>query len=141
MLEKNILKLSTAKQLNLKFIWDFPILFKFMEVHKNEEDQAVSLSKEDKCMLSLLHTRDTNNNKQQENTQCFNRNYHIQDKKYVQHENDNMPWDYQKFTSRPFGAKNYKLEEEILLFHNIITWLIQNLVKLFAIFVGLIVHI
>ena len=29
--------------------------FKFIQVHENEEDQAVSLSKEAKCMLSLLN--------------------------------------------------------------------------------------
>ena len=42
------------------------IFYKFMQVHENEEDQDVSSSKEAKCVLSLLHTRDTkykNNNK------------------------------------------------------------------------------
>ena len=33
--------------------------FKFMQVRKNEEDQAISLAKEAKRVLSLLHTRDT----------------------------------------------------------------------------------
>ena len=33
-------------------------LFKFMQVHENEEDQAVSLVKDDKHYLSLLYTRE-----------------------------------------------------------------------------------
>ena len=36
-------------------------------------------------MLSLLHTIYTKNNKQQENSKLSDRNYHIQDMKYVQH--------------------------------------------------------
>ena len=69
-----------------------------MQVHENEEDQAVSLSKESKRMLLLLSTRDTNNNKRQENAKISNRHYHIQDIKYVQHKNVNMTWDYRNFT-------------------------------------------
>ena len=34
-----------------------------MWFHKNEEDQAVSLSKEARYVLSLVHTIDTKNNK------------------------------------------------------------------------------
>ena len=35
-----------------------------MQVHENEEYQAVSFAKEAKRALSLLHTRDRKNNKQ-----------------------------------------------------------------------------
>ena len=38
---------------------------KFMQVCENEEDQAVSLEKEAKYVLSLLHNRYTKNNKRQ----------------------------------------------------------------------------
>ena len=34
-----------------------------MHIYENEEDQAVSLAKEAKRVLSLLHIRDTKNNK------------------------------------------------------------------------------
>ena len=54
-----------------------------MQVHENEEDQAVSLSKESQRALSLLHTRDTKNDKHKENLKVSNRHYHIQDMKYV----------------------------------------------------------
>ena len=45
--------------LNTELIQYYPIFFKNMQVHENEEDQALSLSKEDKRLLLLLHTRDT----------------------------------------------------------------------------------
>ena len=38
--------------------------FKSIQIHENEEYQAVSLLKEDTCILSLYHTKDTKNNKQ-----------------------------------------------------------------------------
>ena len=80
-----------------------------MQVHENEEDQAVSLSKESKRMLLLLSTRDTNNNKRQENAKISNRHYHIQDIKYVQHKNINMTWDYHKFPRHPVAAEKFKM--------------------------------
>ena len=52
-----------------------------MQIHENEEYQAVTLAKESKHVLSLIHNRDTNNNKRQENSNFSNPNYHIQDKK------------------------------------------------------------
>ena len=50
-----------------------------MQVNENEEDKPVSLSKEAKSVLSLLHIRDANNNKHQENANFSNCHYHIQD--------------------------------------------------------------
>ena len=38
-----------------------------MQVHENESYKAVSLAKEAKHVLLVIHTRDTNNNKLQEN--------------------------------------------------------------------------
>ena len=38
-----------------------------MQVHENEEYQAVNLAKQAKHVLSLISTGDKNNNKQQEN--------------------------------------------------------------------------
>ena len=46
------------KLLNSEFILDNPI-FKFMQVHENKEDQAVSLAKESKLVLSLIHIKST----------------------------------------------------------------------------------
>ena len=60
------------------------LFYKFMQVHENEEDQDVSSSKEAKCVLSLLHTRDTKYKKQQQNSTFSNRHYHIQHIKDVQ---------------------------------------------------------
>ena len=77
-----------------------------MQVNENEEDQAVSLSKESKHVLSLLNTRDTENNKWQENAKFSNYNYHIQDINYVQHKKANMSWYYWKFPSHPAAAEN-----------------------------------
>ena len=42
---KWILKLSMAKILNTKLIRYDPIVFNFMQVHENEEDQVVSITK------------------------------------------------------------------------------------------------
>ena len=66
------------------------MFFKFMQVHENEEYQAASSSKESKCFLSLLHTRDTKYNKRKENAKLSNRYYHIQYVNYVQHKKTNM---------------------------------------------------
>ena len=63
-----MLKLSTANLLNPELIWDYPKKFKFMQVHENEEYQAIILAKESKHVLFLLHTRDTKNNKRKENS-------------------------------------------------------------------------
>ena len=52
-----------SKLLNIELIRDGPSFFKFMQVHENEEYQYLILAKEAKCVLSLIHTRDTNNNK------------------------------------------------------------------------------
>ena len=57
--------------LNPKLIQYDPKKIKFMQVNENKEYQAVSLSKEGECVLSLPHTRDKNNNKQQENAKNF----------------------------------------------------------------------
>ena len=61
-----------------------------------------------------------------------NRHYHIQDIKYVQHENVNMTWYYWKFPRHPLSVENFKTQQGILFFHVITTGLIQNLVKLFV---------
>ena len=63
--EKLMIKLAMAKVLYTKLIRDDPICFKFMQVNKNEENQAICLSKEYKHVLSLLYTRDTKNKKLQ----------------------------------------------------------------------------
>ena len=65
-----------------------------MQVHENEEYQAVSFAKEAKRALSFLRTRDRKNNKQQGNSKFYNRHHHIQNRKYVQNKNFNMTWDY-----------------------------------------------
>ena len=75
-----------------------------MQVHENEEDRAVSLSKEAKHVLSFINNRDTRNNKWQENSKYPNRQYHIQDIKNVQHKNLNVTWYYRKFTRNPVAA-------------------------------------
>ena len=43
------------------------------------------------------------------NYQVSNRNYHIQDKKDMQHKNVNMSWDNQKYTRHPVAAKKFKM--------------------------------
>ena len=58
-----------------------------MQVHENEEYQAVSLSKEAKSDLYFLHTIYTN----------------------VQHKNFNMSWDYRKFTCQPVAAESFEM--------------------------------
>ena len=78
-----------------------------MQVYENEENQDVSLAKEAKCVLFLLHTRGTNRNKLQENDIFYNLHYYIQDIKYVQHKNINMSWDYRKFPCHPVAAENF----------------------------------
>ena len=68
----------------------------------------------------LLHTIDTNNNKRQENDKLYNRHYHIQDIKDVQHKNVNMPWDYRKFPSHPVAAEKFEIRgrNTIILYYN-----------------------
>ena len=60
---KQMIKLAMENILNIELIRDDPNFFKFMQVHKNEEDKYVILAKEAKRVLSLLNTRNTNNNK------------------------------------------------------------------------------
>ena len=59
-------------------------------------------------MLSLLHTRDSWNNKQQENSKFPNRHYHNKDIKYVQHKNLNITWYYWNFSRHPFAAEKFE---------------------------------
>ena len=56
-----------------------------MKVRENKEDLYVSLSKESKHELSLIHTRYKKNN--QENANTPHRCYHIQEIKDVLHKN------------------------------------------------------
>ena len=60
-------------------------------------------------MLLLIHDRDTNNNKQQENSKFSNRRCHTQEIKYVQRKNVNMTWYYKKFPRHPVTAENFKM--------------------------------
>ena len=60
-------------------------------------------------MLYLLHTIETNYNKQQESANYSNRNYHIQYIKDVQHKNVNMTWDYCKFPRHPVATENFEM--------------------------------
>ena len=93
--------------LNPKLIQYDPKKIKFMQVNENKEYQAVSLSKEGECVLSLPHTRDKNNNKQQENAKISNHHYHFQDIKDVQHKNVNATWDDWKFPMHPVSIEKF----------------------------------
>ena len=64
---KHMFELAMTKLLNPKFTQYEPKFSKFVQVLENEEYQSVSSSKEAKRVLLSLHTRDTKNNKQQEN--------------------------------------------------------------------------
>ena len=89
-----------------------------MQVRGNEEDQAVSLENEYKRVLSLLHTIDTKNNKQQENEKFSNPRYHVQDMKDVQHKNINMYWGCRNFLRQPVAAEEFKMRGiNIILSH------------------------
>ena len=59
-----MLKLAMKKLLNTELFPDDPNFSKFMQVHENEENQSVSLSKEAKRVLLLVNTRYKNRNKQ-----------------------------------------------------------------------------
>ena len=76
-----------------------------MQVHENQEYQVLILAKEAKRVLSLLHTRDKKNNKQQLKGKFSNHHYHIQDVKYVQHKNINMTWDFWRFPRNPVAEE------------------------------------
>ena len=115
--------------------------FNFMQVHENEEVQAVSLAKEDICVLLLLHTIDTNNNKWKENSKFSNRHYHIKYIKDVQHKMSTWIGIIGSLLGTQSLQKSSKWEEEILFFCIIITWLIHNLLKLFVILFRLNVHV
>ena len=80
-----------------------------MQVHKNEEDQALSLVIYSKRVLSLIHNRDKKNNKRQENSNFSNHHYHIQDIKYVQHKNVKMTWYYCNFSCHPVAAEKFEM--------------------------------
>ena len=58
-IHRQMLKLAMENILIPELIWDNSIFFKFMQVHENEEDQAIILSKEAKRILSLILTRNT----------------------------------------------------------------------------------
>ena len=58
-----MLKLAMTKLVNPELIRYDPILFNFMQVHRNEKYQAVILAKESKSVLSLIHNIYTKNNK------------------------------------------------------------------------------
>ena len=55
-----------------------------MQVHESEEDQAISLSKESKIVLSLIHNIDTKN-KNDKKPKISNRCCVMVNIKYVQH--------------------------------------------------------
>ena len=57
-------------------------MIEFKQVHENEEDQAVSLSKEAKCFL-LLDYAIYKKYKTPRNTKFYNYHYHIQDIKNI----------------------------------------------------------
>ena len=73
----------------------------FIQVHENEEYQAVSLAKKSQRVLYFIHTRDTNNNKHQQNS--------------------NMPWCYCKFPCLPVADERYKMIGRNNILHIIIT--------------------
>ena len=102
--DKWILKLAMETILDPGLIWDDPNVFNFMQVHEKKGDQALSVAKEAKQLLWLLHTIDKKSNKKQENYKFSNFQYHIQEIKDVQHKNVNMTWDYRKFHRHPVAA-------------------------------------
>ena len=61
--DKRMLKSAMENIWITKLVRYDPKLFKFMQIHEYEEDQALSLVKQSKCVLSLIHNRDTKNNK------------------------------------------------------------------------------
>ena len=63
MLDKNGCLVSNDKAIKSRIHLRCPKVFKLMQVHENEEGQAVSLAKDAKRVPSLLRTRDTKNNK------------------------------------------------------------------------------
>ena len=54
-----MLKLAMSELLYPKLIYDYPNFYKFMQVYKTEENQAVIMEKGDQHVLYLVHTRDT----------------------------------------------------------------------------------
>ena len=56
---KRMRKLLMEKLLNHKISQDYPIIFKFMQVHEDEKVQALSITINDKRVLSLIHARYT----------------------------------------------------------------------------------
>ena len=80
-----------------------------MQVHENEEDQDVNLSKEANFVLSFIHTRYTKENKRQENSKFSNRYCHIQDIKDGQPKHVNLSWDCRKSPRHPVSAEKFKM--------------------------------
>ena len=73
-----------------------------MQVHENEEGQAIILAKEAKSVLSLIHTRDTKNNEN-----ISNRHYHIQNINNTKNKKINITWDYRKFPGHPVAEEKF----------------------------------
>ena len=128
---KQMIKLAMENILNIELIRDDPNFFKFMQVHKNEEDKYVILAKEAKRVLSLLNTRNTNNNKRKKIPRFPTliitfKTYHTSIIK-----NSTCIGIIGSFLGTQLLQKSSKWEEEILFFRIIITGLIQNLVNVF----------
>ena len=100
---------------------------KFMQVNENEEYKSISLPKESERVLSLLHTRDKNNSRLQDNVMFSNCNYHIQDINEVQHKSIKMTCNYQNFLDTQLLHISLRREEEILFFRIFNTGCIHNL--------------
>ena len=73
-----------------------------MQVHENEEGQAIILAKEAKSVSSLIHTRDTKNN-----AKFFMGHYHIQNINNTKNKNINITWDYRKFPGHPVAEEKF----------------------------------
>ena len=50
-----MLKLEMENILHSELICNGPNFYRFMQVHENEEDQAIILSTESQCVLYILH--------------------------------------------------------------------------------------
>ena len=123
-----------AKLWNPELIWYKPNI----QVHASSWKRIRSrckLRKEAKFLLSLLHTKDTNNKKWQENTEFSKWSLSNSRQKDVQHKNVNMDWDYRKFPINPVASETPKWGDKIIFFCINITGLIQNVIKVFDLFV------
>ena len=106
---RDIQLFNLALQNILKYglICDYPIFYKFIQVHENKEDKNVILSTKAWSVLSLLHNIDTKNDKLQKNEKSSTWYYHILDIKVVQHKNVNMSGYYRYFSHRPASSEKY----------------------------------